>query len=329
MSIIREKDKLSEERGGLVMAMTKQEANAKIKETYILGGSLDEHEYEIENKVDHREIIGVYGNWDKAMRANAITSRKLREREKFMLYATLKERGQQYGPEALRPKNVHPEEFKHRIVKSFKTIKALKDIIGNWNEDKVMYELHMAMITGETINSLKETDNELHEKVLEFFNDIDNALDNYNKRFGVPTINKEEFLGNSVEETDEKLTLVESDKVPQPQSLQPVSQEKQIAVAEQTNGGETDDLINMMIKLNYIDDQEEAQAIVRANRMRKEEVGAFLLGELAAAQTTGEKVTDETIKAKNLSVYFAIKAHYGNLEGAVQEITRALFSQAL
>lgn len=311
------------------MAMTKQEANAMMKDLYARNVSLEEADMKKDRKTEHREIISVYGNWDKALRANGITRRKLREREKFMLYMILSERERNYGKEAVRPKNVHPEEFKHRIVKSYKTIKALKDIIGNWNEDKVMYELHLAILTGSTFNSIETENSELHEKSMEYFGSVDNLVENYNKRFGVPNMTKAQFV-NGYGEGEQEATVFTATADEQSGEMQPVAQGTQAlsSTTAQMGSDEADDLINMMIKLNYINGEDEAKAIVRANRMRKEEVGAFLLRELALVQGTGERVSDETIKAKDLSVYFAIKAHYGNIEGAVQEITRSLFAQA-
>jgi hypothetical protein len=312
------------------MAMTKQEVNEKMKELYVSGESLDEGVVKKKNRKMHKEILSVYGSWEKAKRASDITQRKLREREKFMLYSILKVRQEKYGEEATRPKNIHPEEFKERIVKVYKTIKAVKDIINNWNEDKVMYEMYTAFLTGSTIKEIKEGQHELYEHILDFYDSIDNALIQFNKRFGVPSLEKEQVMGGLIEgeskTNQEEQAIASGDNSGEEAEKVVDLNSKTKIVSGDTSSDQSgdNDLINMMIKLNYIDGKEEAEAIVKANQLSKGEVAAFLFNLLAEAQSEGVKVTENYVKEKDVSYFFAVKAYYGTLTNAFQEITNSL-----
>lgn len=277
-----------------------QEINEKIREMYVFNANLEEDNVKKQRKKLYKEVVGAYESWDKALQVNGITKRKIREREKFLLYYMLKQRYEKYGVEAIRPKNVQPQEIKDRIVNSFKTLKALKDIVSNWNEDKVLYELHAALLTGATISNLEKEESELYEQMMDHFKDLNHALEQYNKRFGIPSIAPEQML-HSVEEDDEDDDI-------------------DVHVLHT----KTDDLIDMMIKLQYIDSEEDAEAITKANHIKKDDVISFLFNALADAQVSGQKITEEGIKKKNAAVYFAIKAHYRNLENAFKEITKSL-----
>lgn len=272
------------------------ELNEKIKVLYIFYADLDEKEIKKERKLLYKEAIDAYGTWEKALVTNGITKRKIREREKFVLYYLLKVRFEKYGVEAIRPKNVHPDDIKNRIVHSFKTLKTLKDIVLNWNEEKVMYELHAVFLTGTPVDTLKEKFPELYEQMLGYFSSYTNALNEYNKRFGLPDISPEK---NPMNETN----LLQT----RPQKV---------------NNEEVDDLMSMLIKLRYIDNKSDAKAITEANRLRKEEVNSFLLHALAEAQISGIPLTEDTIKTKNPVIYFAMKVHYSHLDNAFYEITK-------
>jgi len=280
--------------------MTKAEVNQRMKEMYLLNASLDENVVKKERKKFHKDVLNTYGNWDKALRVNGITKRKLREREKFMLYFMIQERYEEHGEEAIRPKNIKPDEIKERITDSFKTIKSLKDIIKNWNEDKVLYELHAAFLVGADVEELEHDEPALYEQMLDHFKDVNEALVQYDKRFGIPTI--------------------------VPEHLRQSEEEEEAQVETHSNMVVSDDLIDMMIKLNYIENEEDARAIVQASRVTKQEILSFLLNSLAEIQLKGQKLDDEYVKEKDLAMHFAIKAEYGNLEEAFKEITRTLVS---
>lgn len=280
-----------------MVALEKEKANEKVKQLYALNANLDEPSVKRERKKIYKEVINSYGNWDKALRANGLTKRKIREREKFVLYFILKRRYEKYGSESMRPKNVKPEEIKERIVNSFKTLKGLKDIVKNWNEDKVLYELHARFLTGCTIENVEKDEPELYEEMLDHFKDLNHAIEAYDKRFGVPSIKP--YVAEEIEEykKEEKETV---------------------------NVTSNDDLINMMIKLNYIEKQEDAEALAKASNITNEEMISYLFSVLADAQIKGEKVSEKSLKEKDASMYFAIKAKYQSLENALHDITKSI-----
>ena len=278
------------------MTLAKEQVQEKIKELYVFNASLDEEEVKKKRKKLYREITTYYSNWDRALLSCGISKRKLREREKFTLYFLLKGRLEKYGPEAIRPKNVQPLEVKERIVNSFKTLKALRDIVIQWNEDKVLYELHAAFLTGAEVDEIEKTYPELYEHMMDHFKDIKDVLEQYNKRFGLPSIAPEQVLAQLEEEEQEPHEML----------------------------AKNDDLIDMMIKLNYIDKEEDAEAIIQANRLGKETVIAYLFEALSRAQKSGVKITEQGMREEEPAIYFAMKAHYKNLENAFKEMTKTL-----
>lgn len=338
------------------MPLTKVQANEKIKEMFITDMDVTNEEALKKNQRKfHKEVLSVYGSWDKALRANGISKRKQIQREKFVLYFMLKDRKEKYGPESVRPKNIQPEEFKDRIVRTFKTYKALKDIVENWNEDKVMFELHGAILTGETIPTIKENDSELYENMLAEFSTVEAAIEQYNKRFGLPKITMEELglnasdttainksaeVNNATEESvttegakvEDQVSLPKAETIEEEQET--TQNETEVVVREEAKTQKenapvaSDDLIDMLIRLNYIDEEEDAQAIILASKRTKQEVSSYLFQQLANAQATGTKVTEEAIKEQDASYYFAIKALYGGLDVAIKSITQDLLKSS-
>lgn len=278
------------------MTLTKEQVQEKIKEMYIFNASLDEEDVKKKRKKLYKDISSHYSNWDRALASCGITKRKLREREKFTLYFLLKGRLEKYGQEAIRPKNIKPLEVKERIVNSFKTLKALRDIVVQWDEDKVLYELHAAFLKGAEVEQLESEHPELYEHMMDHFKDIKDVLEQYNKRFGLPSIAPEQLLEQLDEEEEDTQEVL----------------------------AKNDDLIDMMIKLNYIDNEEDAEAIIQANRLGKEDVVAYLFEALSKAQRSGVKVTEQGIRSEQPAIYFAMKAHYKNLENAFKEMTKSL-----
>lgn len=334
---------MKDKKGGSYMPLTKVQANEKIKEMFITDKEVaNEESVKKTERKFHKEVLSVYGSWDKALRANGISKRKQIQREKFVLYFMLKNRKEKYGAESVRPKNIQPEEFKDRIVKTFKTYKALKDIVENWNEDKVMFELHGAVLTGETIPTIKHNDPELYDNMVAEFLTVEAAIEQYNKRFGLPKITMEDLglntngvtVVNNSSEVDNKAkesVATESSKAEAIEEEQEATQnEAEIVVREEDKAKKvntpvaSDDLIDMLIKLNYIDEEEDAKAIILASKHTKQEVSSFLFQQLANAQVTGAKLTEQSIKDQDASYYFAIKALYGGLDAAIKSITQDL-----
>lgn len=293
------------------MSLTKAEVQEKLKELYVFNASLKEEEVKKKRKKLYKDISAHYRNWDRALQSCGITKRKLREREKFTLYFLLKGRYEKFGPEAIRHINVKPLEVKERIVHSFKTIKALKDIVLEWDEDKIMYELHAAFLSGATIEELAKVHPVLHREMLKQFSDIEQVLAQYDRRFGLPHIGFERIT--EAKEVARQETVESKEATP-------------IEVELASNGDvlENDDLIDMMIKLNYIESEADAQAIVEANKLRKEDVAIYLFDALAHAQKSGVKITERAIRENNPVIYFAMKAYYANLENALSEMMASL-----
>lgn len=276
----------------------KDEVLEKVKELYVFNSEMDESSVKKERKRLYKDALSLFETWEKALKACGITKRKIREREKFILYFILKERYKKYGVEAMRPKNVQPEEIKERIVNSFKTLKALKDTITNWNEDKVMYELHSAFLTGTSLDEIEEKNPDLFENMMDHYKDVKHALNEYDKRFGLPTIDGKEIKIVTSENKDLNMAV--------------------------SNSYDNDELINMMIKLKYIENEEDAKAILEAKNIEKQEIVSFVFRVLGNAQINGEKITEDSIKKENPAIYFAMRATYGSLENALREATNSL-----
>lgn len=394
----------------------KESLNEKIREMFIFCTDLDANNVRENEKELYKEIVDVYGNVEKALRVNGITKKKLKEREKFAIYEMLKRRREKFGEEALRLKNIYPNQFKKRIVESYKTVKAVKDLIDNWNERKVLFEMHRSFITGMKLDEVENVYPELYKEIQDYFGSYEQALESYDKWFGLPTI--QESLGVHMEEmmnedevevqhpqqmlltfededqeimntikalnekNDQEKTQVKvqnedkkqtkrrrgrpkketlkefaekakvmkekkkrgrpkkEETVPMVQTenvaLKPIETEQEEKVKVSTRGKKArktkqktvtygnQELVSMLLKLNQIESEQEAQAIMEASKVSKEQVRKYFLQKLLEAQTKGEPLTDEMIKKDNMVMYFAYKAEYRTMQNIIEEVTKTL-----
>ena len=271
--------------------MTKQEVNEQIKTLYIMNQSMEENEVKKKHKKVYKEAMNVYGDWEKALRGNAVTKRKLKERQRFMLYVLMKSRYNEYGPEALRPKNID-QVTKDKIVDSYKTLKSLRDMIISWSEDKVLYELRIKLLSGANLETLEKEVPVLYEQMMDHFKDFEHVIEEYDKRFGTP-------------------------------SIQPVS-----AVQEEEDHGihgvQLEKLAETMVKMNYIEKTQDLFSIEAAQYKEKQEISSYVFHEIANSQQTGKKLSMKNIYDSNPVMFFAIKMHFGDLETAVSEIMKTV-----
>lgn len=271
--------------------MTKQEVNEQIKTLYIMNQSMEENEVKKKHKKVYKEAMNVYGDWEKALRGNAVTKRKLKERQRFMLYVLMKSRYNEYGPEALRPKNID-QVTKDKIVDSYKTLKSLRDMIISWSEDKVLYELRIKLLSGAKLETLEKEVPVLYEQMMDHFKDFEHVIEEYDKRFGTP-------------------------------SIQPVS-----AVQEEEDheihGVQLEKLAETMVKMNYIEKTQDLFSIEAAQYKEKQEISSYVFHEIANSQQTGKKLSMKNIYDSNPVMFFAIKMHFGDLETAVSEIMKTV-----
>lgn len=271
------------------LRMTKQELNEQIKTLYVMNQSMDEDDVKKKHKKVYKQAMNVYGDWEKALRGNAVTKRKLKERQRFMLYVLMKSRYNEYGPEALRPKNID-QDTKDKIVESYKTLKSLRDMIISWSEDKVLYELRIKLLSGASLEGLEKEHPVLYEQMMDHFKDMEHVVEEYDKRFGTP-------------------------------SVQP-----QIAVkeTEEINGTQLGKLAETMVKMNYIEKTQDLFSIEEAQYKEKQEISSYVFHEIANSQQSGKKLSMKNIYEENPVMFFAIKMHFGDLETAVSEMMKTV-----
>lgn len=272
--------------------MVKKGLDEQIKELYVFNEPLDEEYVKKNHKKIYKQAVDDFGEWDKALRGNAVTKRKLKERQRFMLYALMKGRYQQYGPEALRPKNID-QETKDKIVESYKTLKALKDIIMTWTEDKALFELRIHLLSGADLKTLKKDYPVLHEQILTHYKDINNVIEQYDKNFGIPSIQPEKTMAVQ-EELQEKVDV------------------------------QLDQLAEAMVKMNYIEKTEDIYAISEAQTKTKIEISAYIFQKIAQVQLEGKKLSMKEIYKENPVMYYAIKLTYKDLETAISKVTKSI-----
>jgi len=288
------------EKGGFMM--TKQQLNENIKELYIMNQSLEESNVKKHHKNIYKEATTIYGTWGKALRNNAVTKRKLKENQKFMLYAIMKKRNSDYGHEALRPLNIE-DEIKDKIVESYKTLKALKDIItGTWTQDKVLYEMRIQFLTGSTVERFEQEHPSLYEQAMEYFNDFDEVIEEYDKRFGTPSI-----TAISADQGGE--TNVQTSEVPQKMVM---------------GDDQLDELANTMVRMKYIEKPQDLFNIQEAQSKEKEDISSYLFKMIVDAQQNNQKLSMKKVYSEDPVMYFAIKIHYGDLETAINSVKSQL-----
>lgn len=301
------------------MTAAKQKLAENLKEHYVLDGNFSEEYVQKHNKPLFKLANEVYGDWQKALRNNQISKRKIREREKFVLYCMMKNRYEKWDKEALRNKNVLPVEIKDRIVDVYKTMKTLKDVIFNWSEERVLYELHAYFLKGGTFEQLEEDEPTLYENMLEYFQDLNHLVQQYDRRFGMPTIDPEHLVASLQDELEPiQVAGNENEEVLETVGEAPVPVENSFL-----NG----DLEDILVKLNYIE-KDDIQHLKEATHISKEDISTYLFSMLAQVKMQDKKLTDNMIKEDDASMFFAIKAQYGDLKTAVQALTASLLDFA-
>jgi len=253
-------------------------------EMYVLNYSLDEKEIKKERKELYEEVIKNHGTWQKGLKAYGITKKRLKERDRFHLYWILKKRFEKYGEKALRPKNIDPLT-KDRIVEVYKTMKNLNRILKSWDEEKVLYEIRMYLMTGGEMENLKYEHPKLYQYMLKHFDDADGFYEEYYSRFG---------FGEEKEEKEKE--------------------------AKDENEQETSKLKDMLILLGEYTN-EEVESMIEASSKTKDDVMLYLMEELLNAKRKGEYPTEEKLKKGNLVMYYALKAHFGTMKNGLYEIT--------
>jgi hypothetical protein len=292
---------LDEKKGELVQELNK---------IFILNENLDEDEIKKKYPKLHEHALEAFGTWKKALRENGIKKRKLVENEKFYLYHIMKKRYQKYGEEALRPKNIEPE-MKDRIVDSYKTLKALRNTIVGWNEDKVLYEVRRLMISGHTFDEIEKNKNELYDKIMLYFDNLDELKEEYTTQFSLKELKQEENEDNE-EEKQQKIELISKEKTAPKSAVQTLKE-----VEER--------VFHMLKEINYYENEEVAEAVKRVMEGKyigKQEVMDYLFKQFTASRMNGQMLTEEKIKTDNPTMYHAFKNYFKNLQEAFGEMTK-------
>lgn len=320
--------------------MEKIEIHDQIKEKYAINESLEEADVKKEDKKLYKEAVKTYGSWEKTLKNTGIIKRNLREREKFVLYSIMRRRFELYGEEALRPKNVTPEELKERIVENFKTLKNLTTIVKNWDEDRIMYEIRKAFLTGSTIQDIEKENAELYEQMLYHFKNLEHAQEEYYKRFGDMSkfiIGNVQTLQAEEEEEREAETEVEEkyEKIPKYANKRAkvkvlAGDESETAEAleieNEKSNTDMDYLLEFFINMGLLKGKEDVTYIKKAMKKSKEETLAFLFKIITESGKTKKKITDEMIYEQNPVFYYAIKGQYKSFENAFNEIKKQFLS---
>lgn len=272
--------------------MSKHTINTQIKQLYIYNESLDEEIIKEKQPTIYEQVVEQYGNWEKALESNGINRKKIKERQRFMLYALMKHRYIQYGPEALRPMNID-EETKEKIVESYKTLKALKETIISWSKQKVLYELRIHLLGGLSLETIEKDVPLLYERLLQYYEDMNEVITVYNQNFGSPTI-----LYSRKKKVEEETKPMQEE--------QPVNMLDELAVS--------------MVRLNYINRPEDLLSLQEAQKATKEEITQFVSQMAGLSALSGERLTLEMVYDKNPVMYFAIKMNYGDIKGAIEAL---------
>ncbi|PGK51609.1 hypothetical protein CN918_27845 [Priestia megaterium] len=288
--------------------MTKQDVNEAIKKLYIMNESLEESDVKKLHKKLYKNAINLYGQWDKVLRGNFITKKKLKERQRFMLYAMLKNRYMQKGADKLKYKEIDPDT-KEQIVQYYKTVKALKDIvISKWTEDKVMFEMRIVFMSGATVQNLDTEYPVLYEHILNHYNSLEMALEDYDKRFGMPTISADMSVSKKQTASLELVLPSKPEEQPQHSDEGPVLE----------NGLELEELANIMVRIDYLDNKQDLYSMVEAQKVDVQEIQAYVMPRYVTSKFDNKEFTLKTIYKENPVMHFAIKIHYGDLESAIE-----------
>lgn len=289
----------------MVVKFDKNECAEEFARLYALNESFQESEVVTNHPTLYASAVQLYGSWKNALNKHGIRRQKLVEREKFILYWMMKRRFELYGDESIRHINIQPQELKDRVTNAFKTVKALRRHFYSWNEEKVLFELRMHLLTGGTIERMRTEYPELYRSCKPFFKNIDELKESYEDAFGI--IMPEEESNKQANEEERS----EPEKAP-------------VQVSEPENSRVEDILIDFLKELEYFKDMgsksDIIEHIVGAKNISKNEVIDFLFDQWSKARKEGKTVREEDIKVENPVMYYAFKQYFSNLREAFQEL---------
>lgn len=265
--------------------MMKTETGKKIQTMFVLGESLSEKVNKENNANFHKEVIASFGSWRNALRTQEINKTNLKNRDRFLIYYRMKRRFEQRGDDLVRHKSVD-HETKMEIKRLFGTHNKLMLTIKTWNEDKVMYELRAALLTGSRPSTLSIEHPQLFEQIEIFFDNIYSALSEYQERFGREVTE----LSDSVTTTENEVVENEKD------SIHP----------------NLDDLV----RLGYLDEN-EAKEITELETITTDEIDDFLMALDSECKEHNINLTEARVKETDIVMFKAITKLYGNVENAL------------
>ncbi|MED4285407.1 hypothetical protein P4679_26130 [Priestia megaterium] len=260
-----------------------------------------------------REVINTFESWSKFEKETGFLQRHLREREKFLLYMTMKTRAKdtdRFGPdcavEALRHKNIG-DKLKEKIAENFGTVKNLTNFINkNWNEDRVIFEAHSLFITGAEPHELAEKDPIMYDYLIEIFKGkdgdsakaVENFYNEYVKRF---MINPLEIAKASAKANTEANTGVE-------QGIQEIEEKEMLPT------GRAGIDISTLEAIGYIS-SENANVVKESARMPREKI-------LDYVSELDPSMKDSELANKDMTMWLAVKNVLGGLTNARKELAK-------
>ncbi|QJX80560.1 hypothetical protein [Priestia megaterium] len=259
------------------------------------------------------EVINTFESWSKFEKETGFLQRHLREREKFLLYMTMKTRAkdeERFGPdcavEALRHKNID-ETLKEKIAENFGTVRNLTNFINkNWNEDRVIFEAHSLFITGAEPHELAEKDPIMYDYLIEIFKGkdgdpakaVENFYNEYVKRF---MINPLEIAKASAKANNEANTGVE-------QRIQEIEEKEMLPT------GRAGIDISTLEAIGYIS-SENANVVKESARMPREQI-------LDYVSKLDSSMKDSELAKKDMTMWLAVKNVLGGLTNARKELSK-------
>lgn len=266
---------------------------------YVLNENMEEVDVSKRHSELYFAVLETYGSWKKALKLNGIGKRNLKERQKFMVYCIMKARLEKFGDESLRPKNID-EDTKQKIVSVYPAIRNLtQNVLKNWSEDKVMYELRLFLLTGGDAENLDASHPELFHHMTELFGDFEAVNDEYHERFGVRINHEKKQVSRESLETAAK---------------KPETQQKKKKATRQPE--EVIDL-NALRTMGYLT-EDQVNEIRSAQEVTEEQMFDFLMDEIVQARIDGIRLNEERLKERNSAMYHAVINHYGKLDNALR-----------
>lgn len=305
--------------------------NHKLREMYALNESFEEKVVKKKHKKLYKAIIDKYGNWEKAMKLHGVTKKRLKERSKFQLYHIMKNRYDNYGSEALRPKNIK-DGLKEEIVEVYSTIKNLKRSLFQWDEDKVMYELRAYILSGGKVEEIQKGNVALSTKINDVFGGIEEVKDEYIGRFGLkrfkadtaPSVFDGMIADDEHEEKTETVVTPMKDYKKQKDVVEKVEVEELGGLFDlaKIDGYE---MLDMLVKAGELS-KDTANNFKEIGQKTDKEIASFLMREILEAQSKGMKLTAKKIQEKDETMFYAITQKYGNLQKAIRNMTENMLA---